>query len=49
MTSLVLAILMQAPMKPVFPEPIKPMPIERFMLKGKECRLEDPVYHRIIF
>ena len=49
MTGLVLAILIQAPMTPKFPEPIKPMPIERFMLKGNECRVEDPVYHRIIF
>ena len=49
MASLLLAILMQAPMMPKFPEPIKPMPIERFMLKGEECRVKDPVYHRIIF
>jgi hypothetical protein len=49
MTGLVLAILMQAPMKPKFPEPIKPMPIERFMLKGEEGRVEDPVYYQIIF
>lgn len=49
MPSLVLAILMQAPMKPKFPEPIKPMPIERFMLKGEEGRVARPVYHRITF
>ena len=49
MTGLVLAILMQAPMKPEFPKPIQPMPIERFMLKGDECLVEDPVYHQIIF
>ena len=52
MTSLVLAILMQAPMVPEFPEPIPPippMPIERFGLWGEEVRVKDPVYHKIIF
>lgn len=49
MTGLVLAILMQTPMKPKFPEPIKPMPIERFMHKGEEGRVVNPMHHRITF